>query len=110
MWLGVVLAVLAVFLLLPRSPTLGAAVAVASATLALIGAWFKKRHCPKCREGVCEVEGLPPSPETPSPPNPLSHAGERGSSNHVDTLENGAARSINLLWCRNSHVPAPKRL
>ncbi|MBN1476385.1 hypothetical protein JXA47_06500 [Candidatus Sumerlaeota bacterium] len=57
MWLGVILAALAVLLLLPRSPTLGAASAIASALIALLGAWFKKRHCPKCRQGVCEVEG-----------------------------------------------------
>lgn len=56
MWGGVALAAVATFLVLPRLAWLGITLLAVSIPLAGFGAWWKKRHCPRCRAGACEIK------------------------------------------------------
>lgn len=59
MWGGVVLAAVAALAILPASPMWGAVGFLAGVAASLEGMRIKKRYCPRCRRGVCD---LPPSP------------------------------------------------
>jgi O-antigen/teichoic acid export membrane protein len=55
MWSGVGLAVVATLAAVPRWPIFGLSLLAASIALTVAGAWIKKRSCPRCREGACEM-------------------------------------------------------
>ncbi len=62
MVLSLVSAVGAVLAILPRWPLTGFLIFLASALLAGVGTWMKKRYCPRCRENACTLtrENQPP--------------------------------------------------
>lgn len=57
MWGGVGAAALGTFAVLPGHPGAGAAVILGATGLSAAGMVLKKRNCPRCRAGACE---LPP--------------------------------------------------
>ncbi len=57
MWSGVACSAAAVLFLMPRAAGTGASVFAASVLVTGLGAWLKKRHCPRCAAGAdaCEA-------------------------------------------------------
>jgi hypothetical protein len=52
---GIVIAVYGIFIAMPTSPYTGLGAVAWGIALTLIGLRLKKKYCPRCREGQCEL-------------------------------------------------------
>lgn len=68
MWGGLPLAAAGALIVAPSHPAAGAGMLAAALAVSLGGAALKKRHCPRCRAGACELPGPPGAKNGPNPP------------------------------------------
>lgn len=52
---GIAIALYGIFVAMPTSPLQGMGAVVWGIVLTVIGLYLKKKYCPRCREGHCEL-------------------------------------------------------